>query len=190
MKQQIPALMGFFRFAQNDKSYKTEMIKTLILVLLISLFLVSCGRRDDKPQEYVDEKPPVEETKKEDESKQDSVTRPENKDEGRDKFDYKRNETPVAVISPLDATEYMGKYVTVKGFVADVYKSEKVAYLNFIKKYPDNPFSAVIFAREFEAFGDLEVYENRNVEISGRISTYRGKPQMILDKPSQIKAVN
>jgi hypothetical protein len=44
----------------------------------------------------------------------------------RDKFDYKRSEESVAVIGPLDASAYMGKYVTVKGFVADIYGPKKL----------------------------------------------------------------
>jgi DNA/RNA endonuclease YhcR with UshA esterase domain len=146
--------------------------------------LFSCGK-SDKP-EYVDERPVGEPVTKQDSlpvtSNKDSVNNRTNTDR-----EFRREETPVAVISPLDATEYMGKYVTVRGFVADVHKSEKVAYLNFVKRFPENPFSAVIFAREFEAFGDLNKYSGKDVEVTGRVSTYRGKPQMILDKPSQIK---
>lgn len=149
--------------------------------------MFSCSKEDK--QEYVEEQPRNTETQQKSETepvKTDSVK----KEKADDNVNYKRSEVPAAVISPLNAEEWMGKYVTVKGFVADVYQSDKVAYLNFIKKYPDNPFSGVIFARTFEEFGDLQEYSNKNVEITGRISTYRGKPQMILDKKSQIKIKN
>jgi len=166
--------------------------KLNLLLLIAALFLFGC--KGDKQPEYVDEKTPEttnkqEETKKQDSAanKFDSINKSETDD---DKFAYRRSEVPAAVISPLEASGYMGKYVTVKGFVADVYKSEKVAYLNFVQKFPENPFSGVIFANKFEEFGDLQVYQNKNVEISGRVSTFRGKPQMILDKKSQIKVVN
>ena len=167
------------------------MISRVFIIILSSVFILSCGK-GVKQQEYVDDKPA---TQKEEEKKQDTTSKQieetaKDTESSKDKFEYKRSENPVAVISPLDASEYMGKFVTVKGLVADVYRSDKVAYLNFIKKFPDNPFSGVVFAREFDAFGDLNVYQNKNVEISGRISTYRGKPQMILNKPSQIKIVN
>jgi DNA/RNA endonuclease YhcR with UshA esterase domain len=149
----------------------------------------SCGRGEKQP-EYVDEKSPVTDTKNDEIKKTDSLKTDTNKQDRKDKktenFNY-YNEKPVAVISPLEASDYMGKSVTVKGLVADVYKSDKVAYLNFIKKYPDNPFSGVIFANKFDEFGDIAKYENRNVEISGRVSTFRGKPQIIIDRKSQIK---
>jgi DNA/RNA endonuclease YhcR with UshA esterase domain len=161
------------------------------------LLASSCGK-NDKP-EYVDDKEIKRETKQRDSvpsgeetKKTDSASvRQENKQETeKDKFAYQRSETPVAVISPLEASDYMGKYVTVKGLVVDVYRSDKVAYLNFVEKYPNNPFTGVIFANKFEEFGDVTKYEGKHVEISGRVSTFRGKPQMILDKLSQIKIVN
>jgi len=163
-------------------------------LILIIITLIYSGCKLEKQPEYVDEKPPVQDNRQEESKKQDSAANKFdsiNKSETEnDKFAYRRNEVPVAVIGPLDASGYMGKYVIVKGYVADVYKSEKVAYLNFVQKFPENPFSAVIFANKFDEFGDIQIYSNKNVEVSGRISTFRGKPQMILDKPSQIKIVN
>src|SRR5512144_2837681 len=43
---------------------------------------------------------------------------------------------------------------------------------------------------KFDELRDMNIYEGKNLEISGRVSTFRGKPQMILDKKSQIKIVN
>jgi len=166
------------------------MIKDLIIVLIAFVFFASCGK-EEKP-EYVDEKKTEPEKKQEIVVPKDTIKTDTLKKTGEDedKTRYNKTETPVATISPLDAGTYMGKYVTVKGLVADVYQSDKVAYLNFVKKYPDNPFSAVIFARMFDAFGDIQVYANKNVEVTGRVSTFRGKPQIILDKTSQVKIVN
>jgi DNA/RNA endonuclease YhcR with UshA esterase domain len=166
------------------------IVRYLILLIIPVLFVFSSCGKEDKQQEYVDEKSPVTESPKEEVKKTDSVppVKTESKDSVKKDITSKNyEEKPVAVISPLEAAEYMGKPVTVKGFVADVYKSDKVAYLNFVKKYPDNPFTGVIFAGKFDEFGDIMQYENRNVEITGRVSTFRGKPQMILDRKSQIK---
>lgn len=175
------------------------MISKFSFILIVSFLIFSCGKGDKS--EYVDEKevkqepkeqekvPPLDEVKKTDSSALMQKDADKQKTE-KDKFTYQRSETPVAVISPLEATEYMGKYVTVKGLVVDVYKSDKVAYLNFVEKYPNNPFTGVIFASSFGEFGDIAKYEGREVEVSGRVSTFRGKPQMILDKLSQMKIVN
>jgi hypothetical protein len=166
--------------------------------LLAAITLISCG--DEKKQEFADEntksadmevkkeEPKNEnETESESENKNDSGV---NNNQGSDKqkknyssFNY---EDPVAVVSPLDAGDYTGKTVTVKGFVADIYQSEKVAYLNFVEKYPNNPFTGVIFASKFEDFPDIAKFRNKNVELTGRVSVFKGKPQIILNSPKQI----
>jgi DNA/RNA endonuclease YhcR with UshA esterase domain len=37
------------------------------------------------------------------------------------------------------------------------------------------------------AFGDLQRFKNRDVEIRGTISDYYGKPEVILESPEQIQ---
>lgn len=172
-------------------------MKTARLLLIMQLLLfASCGK-DDKNSEYIeDNKQPKQETKEEvkkDTGKDTSsflLDSSRQKNTGsKDKPSF-QNEKPVAVISPLEAMDYNGKTVTVKGFVADIYQSEKVAYLNFVEKFPNNPFTAVIFAREFSDFPEIEKYRNKDVEVTGRVSMYKGKPQIILNNPSQIKLKN
>ncbi len=161
----------------------------LSLFLVISVLLISCGD-DEKNTEYIDDKDPVkQEVKKETtEEKVDSSQKKSEQLSGENKDNIKKNELPVvAIISPLEAADYEGKMVTVKGFVADIYRSEKVAYLNFVKKYPDNPFTAVIFARSFSDFPDLDKYMNKEVEVTGIMSKYKGKPQIILNSPDKLK---
>jgi DNA/RNA endonuclease YhcR with UshA esterase domain len=172
-----------------------------IFIILISLFVFSCGSKDEK-QEYVDDKPITNQNinsgnntssdQKKTEVKTDTLNpKTTGTDNSKDK-DYKtytKTYNPVAVVSPLEAGDYMGKEITVKGFVADVYKSEKVAYLNFVQKFPENPFTAVIFASRFASFGNIERYERKNVEVTGRVSKFKDKPQIILDSEAQIKIV-
>lgn len=178
-----------------------KKIISKFLVLLITVFaFISCG--DEKKSELVDEdtKSADLEVKKEEpkqETENETGTESENKNDsgvnynsGSDKrkknYDSFNYEDPVAVISPLDAGDYTGKTVTVKGFVADIYQSEKVAYLNFVEKYPNNPFTGVIFASKFEDFPDIAKFRNKNVELTGRVSVFKGKPQIILNSPKQI----
>ena len=68
--------------------------------------------------------------------------------------------------------------------------TDKVAYLNFEKKYPDNPLTATIFEKHFSDFDDLTKYENRTVEVKGRVTKYKGKPQIILNSENQIRIVD
>lgn len=174
-----------------------------IMLILFALVLFSCGKKEENNSEFTDEKVGEPNVKTEEPSRKDSSTEPENKPSeqqkkqtdtlkskgnGELKF-YSREIKPEAVISPLQAKDHIGRVVAVKGFVADVYKTEKVAYLNFVEKFPDNPFSGVIFANKFKDFGDMNIYEGKNVELTGRVTAYKEKPQIILDSPEQIKII-
>ena len=99
-------------------------------------------------------------------------------------------ETSGSTIKPSSADNYIGQNVTVKGYVADVHITKKVAYLNFDNKYPRNTFTGVIFARSFAIFDDIEKYNGKTVEISGEVTQYNGKPQIILESKDQIRIAN
>jgi len=150
----------------------------LFSCLIICLVLLSCSRRDDKYQEYVDDRTQTSEDK----------TIGNIKDTASQKQSPKLIK-PEVVISPLEANQNVGKFAAVKGYVAEVNKRERVAYLNFVESYPKTPFTGVIFAGDFDKFGNLSQYLYKNVEVTGLISTYRNKPQIILNAPSQIKII-
>ncbi|MDZ4711637.1 MAG: hypothetical protein SGI89_04860 [bacterium] len=93
-------------------------------------------------------------------------------------------------ISAKEVKDYIGDSLLISGYVADLYLGEKVAYLNFENKFPKNTFSCVIFSGKFNEFGDLSKFKGKNVEVTGRISVFKGKPQTILNSPDQIKIIN
>jgi len=172
---------------------KFYILRILTLAVLISL-VSSCSK--EKKPEFVDDQQKSTEDKNTERKKEEDLKQKANdsivlkmddladQDKRQDAADRKK---PIATISPLEAADYHGKLVVVKGFVADIYQSDKVAYLNFVEKYPDNPFTAVIFASKFSDFPDIGKYKNKNVEVSGFISQFKGKPQIILNDPKQIK---
>lgn len=94
-----------------------------------------------------------------------------------------------SIVSSIKAGNFVGEEKTVRGFVADVHQTKKVKYLNFDDKYPNNSFTGVVFARSFNKFPDLQKYEGENVEITGEITLYNGKPQIILNDESQIRII-
>ena len=169
-----------------------ERILTLFILTIAAIVLSSCGK--EKKPEFTDENTgqniPREmrndepKKEKEPENKNDTVSR-ETRTENYKNRSFEIGK-PEAVISPLEAGNYNGRTVTVKGFVADVYQSEKVAYLNFVEKFPKNPFTAVIFASKFSDFPDIINYKNKDVEVTGRVSMYKEKAQIILNSPKQI----
>lgn len=91
-------------------------------------------------------------------------------------------------ISPSEAQNYVGQNVIVKGYVAQVSKSKGGnVFLNFEKKYPNQIFTAVVFKKNANKFSNIEKYQGKTVEVSGFIQVYKGKPQIVLEEPSQIK---
>jgi len=166
--------------------------KYSILIIIVSVAF-SCSKKDEP--EFVDEKPVTRNSEQQEKEKKDKPDTTSSNSylpgirNNNDTKNYTRTYNPVAIISPLEAGDYLGKDVTVKGLVADIYKSEKVAYLNFVEKYPENPFTAVIFASRFSSFPDIDKYEFKTVEVTGRVTSFKGKPQIILDSESQIKVV-
>ena len=98
------------------------------------------------------------------------------------------NFTP-KIIGTAQASDYSDEDMIVTGRVVEVSVRSSIALLNLDKPYPDSPFTAVIFQENFERFGDVQRFKNQNVQISGDITEYHGKPEMILESPGQIKVV-
>jgi len=172
-----------------------------LLIILFAFLLLSCGKDDknesdntgDNNSQTTEQQTPDNKEQPVSESNDKSTEQPKTKtdtEKSSEELKFYSNSEPEAVISPLQAKDYLGRVVTVKGFVADVYKTGKVAYLNFVEKFPDNPFSGVIFASRFKDFGDITVYEGKNVSLTGRVTVYKGKPQIILDNKEQVKILN
>jgi hypothetical protein len=84
----------------------------------------------------------------------------------------------------------IGDSLIVEGLVADIYMSNKVAYLNFDDKFPKNSIAGTIFANKFGEFGDLGRFKNKRIEMRGKISTYKNKPQIILQSSDQVRILD
>lgn len=97
---------------------------------------------------------------------------------------------PQTKISPAKAKNNIGKEVIVSGKIDQVLKSTKGNYfLNMGGKFPQNKFTAVIFKSDAKKFGRINTYEGKEVEISGKIREYNGKPEIILNSLKQIKII-
>ena len=92
-------------------------------------------------------------------------------------------------IPAAEAKKHLGEEAIVTGTVAEVNKAPNLVRLNLDKSYPNQPFTAVIFSRNTNAFGDLEMLKGKKVEISGKISEFRGRPQIILTSTNQLKRI-
>lgn len=94
----------------------------------------------------------------------------------------------VQVISWRDAAKHYGEYATVEGTIVATHNSGKACFLNFHPDYK-RYFTAVIFASAFSRFpaNPENYYYGKKVHVSGYIKEYKGKPEIILDDPSQIE---
>lgn len=90
-------------------------------------------------------------------------------------------------ITPDEAIKYIDKKVTVVGTVEQVYHSDKVVKLNIGGIYPDNPFTAVIFAADTATFTNIDSYQGKEVEVTGTVKEYMDKPEIIMKDADQLK---
>jgi DNA/RNA endonuclease YhcR with UshA esterase domain len=84
-----------------------------------------------------------------------------------------------------------GKLAKVRGVIESTGKSRGsgMNYLNF----PGREFSAVVFGRSLKNFPDGEpadTLKGKLVEVSGKITFYKGEPQMIVESPDQISVLD
>ncbi len=94
--------------------------------------------------------------------------------------------TPTYTIE--QASAHAGEVATVEGPVAEVFVSSRGnAFLDFGARYPNQEFSAVVFRKNARAFGDLTGLGGKRVKVTGRIAIYRGRPEIILSSPSQLR---
>lgn len=94
--------------------------------------------------------------------------------------------TMAATIAAQEAGRHIGETVTVEG-VAHVHVASSASFLDIGAAYPNQPFQAVIFPNRASAFGDLNRYDGKAVDVTGRIRDFKGKPEIILSDPTQLR---
>ncbi|MGB7746775.1 MAG: hypothetical protein WBN75_05740 [Verrucomicrobiia bacterium] len=85
------------------------------------------------------------------------------------------------------ATNYLNQEVIVTDRVAQVTLRPTIVFLNLNQRYPDSPLTCVIKGSDTNNFPDLKSYQDKEVEVSGRITDFQGKPEIVLTTTNQIK---
>ena len=85
-----------------------------------------------------------------------------------------------------DADKYYDQTMVVTGKVLQVSIRPTVTFLNMDKAYPDSPFTVVIFHGHSSFYGDANALRGKSIEIKGRITKYREKPEIALDNTNQL----
>jgi DNA/RNA endonuclease YhcR with UshA esterase domain len=89
--------------------------------------------------------------------------------------------------TPQEAAKHAGETATITGAVDGVHQSGKGnVFLNLGGKYPNQAFTAFIPSASAAQYPNPQQYEGRTVAVSGKITLYKGKPEIIVNSPSQI----
>lgn len=114
--------------------------------------------------------------------------------EGKEQFQWEKLTTEKLgfdVVLACEAGKYFGRELIVEGKVADAYHDLKsnTVFLNFEKAYPNHCFTGVIFSSNLYKFVQKpeDYYLNKTVRIMGEVKEYKGKPEIILETPTQIE---
>jgi tetratricopeptide (TPR) repeat protein len=90
--------------------------------------------------------------------------------------------------TPEETAKHVGEMATVTGKIDGVHQSGKGnIFLNMGGKYPHQAFTAWVPSASAAQFPNPQQYEGQTVSVSGKITLYRGKPEIIVTSPSQIK---
>lgn len=95
--------------------------------------------------------------------------------------------TPEPRTPAAEARSKIGQEAVVAGTLSQVTRRERIWYLNLDGRHPTNAFTAVVFPRNFGSFTNLDPLVGRRIELTGKVTEYQGKPQMILERPSQLR---
>ncbi|SRR6266852_5433177 len=94
-------------------------------------------------------------------------------------------------ISAVDAKNHVGEKATVCGNVASTHYATRSrgnpTFINLDKPYPNQIFTVLIWGNDRAKFGNPEqTYSDKHICATGKISVYRGVPEIIAYDPSQI----
>ncbi|NCY20856.1 hypothetical protein EBX31_02730 [bacterium] len=96
--------------------------------------------------------------------------------------------TVLPTVTPQEAATQEGKEVKVKGVVDGQKTTAKGStYLNFGGRYPNQVFSCVLRSKDFP--DGVPAFEGKEVEVTGMIKMYEGKPSMDIKSIDKIRVV-
>jgi hypothetical protein len=95
-------------------------------------------------------------------------------------------------LTAAEAKNHVGETATVCGRVASAHFAEKTkglpTFMNLDMPYPKQIFTIVIWGTDRAKFGKPEsTYRDRNVCVSGKITSHRDIPEIVITTPGQIR---
>jgi DNA/RNA endonuclease YhcR with UshA esterase domain len=94
------------------------------------------------------------------------------------------------VIPPEDCPKHVDKTVTVEGTVSEVHIDSRsgVTFIDMGGRFPNEAFTGVIFKDDASKFPDVVSLTGKVIDITGRAKDYKGRCEIIVSDPAQIKA--
>jgi DNA/RNA endonuclease YhcR with UshA esterase domain len=89
-------------------------------------------------------------------------------------------------IGTAEAGKHIDESAIVTGKVAQVTFRPKVVFLNIDEAFPDSPFTVVIMSKNTNDFGDIQALEGKSIEVSGKIKSFKDKPEIVMDSTNQL----
>jgi hypothetical protein len=95
-------------------------------------------------------------------------------------------------LTAAEAKNHIGEKATVCGNVVSTHYAPQSkgnpTFLNLDEPYPRQVFTILIWGSDRPKFGDPEAkYRDKQVCVTGKITSYRGAPEIVASDPSQIE---
>ena len=95
-------------------------------------------------------------------------------------------------LSTAEAKDHVGETATVCGNVVSTHYAVRSkgspTFLNLDEPYPRQVFTILIWGSDRSKFGDPEAkFRDKKVCVTGLIKDYRGVPEIVVERPSQIE---
>ena len=100
------------------------------------------------------------------------------------------NSPAPAKIGAKAASQHYDQLLTVTGTVAQVSIRPAIVFINLDQPYPDSPFAAIIHPEATNQFGNLKSLKGKAVEITGKITNYHDRPEIILENSNQLVTIS
>ena len=103
-----------------------------------------------------------------------------------------RVQSQVKKLTVAEAKDHIGEQATVCGKVASSRYAATTRgnpiFLNLDKPYPNQVFTVLIWGENREKFGTPEEkYRDKQVCVTGKITEYRGAPEIVVSDPQSIE---
>jgi DNA/RNA endonuclease YhcR with UshA esterase domain len=94
-------------------------------------------------------------------------------------------------VPATEAARHAGETVTVIGVLTNVHvNAKKMISLDIGGTYPDNPFTAVVFAKSMRNPPDFTPLVGKTLAITGMIKMFYGKPEIVINDDDQVKVAH